>query len=149
MAPWTMGFSSKLRYKRWDLGFSLRASLGNYVWNDSEAGMSNLATVVEEGLAYVSNRATYELPKAWTTWLYNPSDYFVQNASFLKCDNITLGYSWPGATRHKISGRVYASVSNVFCITNYKGIDPEVGGGVDNNIYPRPIKYQVGVNLNF
>ena len=149
MAPWTMGFSSKLRYKRWDLGFSLRASIGNYVWNDSEAGMSNLATVVEEGLGYVSNRATYELPKAWTTWLYNPSDYFVQNASFLKCDNITLGYSWPGATRHKISGRVYASVSNVFCITKYKGIDPEVGGGVDNNIYPRPIKYQVGINLNF
>ena len=148
-APWTLGFSSKLRYKNWDFGFGLRARLGNYVWNDTEAGMGNLSTVVDESLGYVSNRATYELPKAWTTWLYNPSDYFVQNASFLKCDNITLGYSWPGVTRHKISGRVYASVSNVFCITKYKGIDPEVGGGVDNNIYPRPIKYQVGINLNF
>ena len=148
-APWLFGFTSKLRYKNWDLGFGLRASVGNYVWNDPEAGMSNLATVVEEGLGYVSNRSTNELPKAWTTWLYNPSDYFVQNASFLKCDNITLGYSWPAATRHKIAGRVYASVTNVFCITKYKGVDPEVWGGVDNNIYPRPISYQVGVNLNF
>lgn len=148
-APWMLGFSSKLRYRNWDLGFNLRACLGNYVFNDLEAGMGNLSTVVNESLGYVSNRATYELPKGWTTWLAYPSDYFVQNGSFLKCDNITLGYSWPGATRHKISGRVYGSVSNVFCVTKYKGIDPEVNGGIDNSIYPRPITYQVGVNLNF
>lgn len=81
------------------------------------------------------------------------TDYFVQNASFLKCDNITLGYSfnnlfksgsWKG-----IGGRVYATASNVFTITKYDGIDPEVYNGIDNNLYPRPISFILGVNLNF
>ncbi|MCF0198465.1 MAG: TonB-dependent receptor [Bacteroidaceae bacterium] len=148
VAPWTFGFSSKLRYKQWDLGFGLRASLGNYVFNDVEAGWSNIKTIYDEK-GYLTNRPLYELPKAWQTWDNPISDYFVHNGSFLKCDNITLGYSWPGVTRHKISGRVFASVSNVFCITKYNGIDPEVFGGIDGTLYPRPITYQLGVNLNF
>ncbi len=148
-APWMFGLSSKLRYKNWDLGFNLRASVGNYVYNDTEAGWSNVSTVYDSSLAYLSNRPTYELPKSWKTWDNALSDYFIHNASFLKCDNITLGYSFPSWTRHKISGRIFASVSNVFTVTKYNGLDPEVFGGIDNNMYPRPRTYQVGVSLNF
>ena len=73
----------------------------------------------------------------------------MQNASFLKCDNITLGYSFDDLFGTKLSGRVYATASNVFTITDYKGIDPEVDGGIDNNIYPRPFTGLVGLTLNF
>jgi iron complex outermembrane receptor protein len=77
----------------------------------------------------------------------------VQNGSFLKCDNITLGYSFADLFRagnwRGVSGRVYATASNVFTITKYDGIDPEVFGGIDNNIYPRPISFILGLNLNF
>lgn len=81
------------------------------------------------------------------------SDYWVRNASFLKCDNITLGYSfydlfktgnWAG-----ISGRVYFTCSNVFTITKYDGLDPEIYSGIDNNMYPRPRSFILGLSLNF
>ena len=77
------------------------------------------------------------------------SDYFVQNGSFLKCDNITVGYSFNNAFGTKINGRVYAAASNVFTITKYDGVDPEVFGGIDNNVYPRPFNVLVGLSLNF
>ena len=81
------------------------------------------------------------------------SDYFVRNASFLKCDNITLGYSFAnlfkGGSYNGLTGRVYASATNVFTITKYKGIDPEVYKGIDNNIYPRPFTLLLGLNLSF
>lgn len=155
-APVTMGLSSRLEYKNWDLGFSLRASLGNYVFNDFEADASNLSSnAICQNIsgAFLTNRPTLVLEKNWQTWSWVCSDYFVHNASFLKCDNITLGYSFEnlfkGANYHGISGRVYATASNVFTITNYNGIDPEVYGGIDNSVYPRPISFIVGLNLNF
>jgi iron complex outermembrane receptor protein len=77
------------------------------------------------------------------------TDYFVQNASFLKCDNITLGYSFEKAFGLAVNGRVYGTCSNVFTITNYDGIDPEVQSGIDGGIYPRPISFIVGLSLNF
>ena len=77
------------------------------------------------------------------------SDYFVQNASFMKCDNITLGYSFKKLFGAPISGRAYAAVQNVFTITKYKGLDPEVENGLDNNIYPRPLTTLIGLSLNF
>ena len=151
MAPWTAGLTSKLQYKNWDLGFSLRASFGNYVFNDLEAGASNMATVWSYN--FLANRPVDVMPKNWLTWDNVLSDYFVQNASFLKCDNITLGYSFEnlfqGNRYNGITGRVYATATNVFTITKYKGIDPEVSGGIDNNVYPRPFSVLVGLNLNF
>jgi hypothetical protein len=77
------------------------------------------------------------------------SDYYIQNASFLKCDNITLGYSFDNLFGLKASGRVYATAQNVFTITKYKGLDPEIDGGYDGNIYPRPFVGILGLNLNF
>ena len=152
-APWTFGFSSKLMYKSWDFSFSLRASLGNYVYNDQEAGFSNISKVYDASFNYLTNRPFDVLPKNWQTYDNALSDYFVHNASFLKCDNITLGYSFDELFKtggwHGLSGRVYANVSNVFTITKYKGIDPEVFGGIDNNMYPRPLTVQLGLSLNF
>lgn len=153
-APITMGFSSRIEWKNFDLGFSLRASIGNYVYNHFEQSkrLSVTSSVWCQG-SYLSNRPVNTLGWSSDANSSKLSDYFVQNASFLKMDNITLGYSfadlfksgsWKG-----ISGRVYASCSNVFTITKYKGIDPEVYNGIDNNIYPRPITFLLGLNLNF
>ena len=77
------------------------------------------------------------------------SDYYIQNASFLKCDNITLGYSFSNMFGTKLNGRVYATAQNVFTITKYKGLDPEIDGGYDGNMYPRPFMAIFGLNLNF
>ena len=80
---------------------------------------------------------------------YFSPDYFIQNASFLKCDNITLGYSFDKLFGRSISGRAYLTAQNVFTISDYKGLDPEISGGYDGNIYPRPFVGIVGLSLNF
>ena len=150
MAPWTAGLTSKLMYKDWDFSFSLRGSFGNYVFNDLEAGASNVSkSQIWAPSEYLSNRPKSVLDKNWQTYDNVLSDYFVQNASFVKCDNITLGYSFKGQKATRVSGRVYATVSNVFTITKYDGIDPEVMGGIDNGMYPRPITAMLGLSLNF
>ena len=148
-APWTFGLASRLQWRNVDFSFSLRANIGNYVYNDFEAGSSNISKAGVYTNDYLANRPKNVLGKAWTSWDCVLSDYFVQNASFLKCDNITLGYSFDDLFGTKLSGRVYATASNVFTITDYKGIDPEVDGGIDNNIYPRPFTGLVGLTLNF
>ena len=150
-----MGFASKLTYKNWDLGFSLRASINNYAYNAIEAGNSNLGiSNVFNGNAW-HNVLGMALDKNWTASESRDalSDYYIQNASFLKCDNITLGYSFSNlikTAKYKgINGRIYATAQNVFTITKYKGLDPEISGGYDGNIYPRPLMFILGVNLNF
>lgn len=150
-APWTFGVASRLQWRNVDFSFSLRANLGNYVFNDVEAGQSNISTAALYTLEYLSNRPKYAMAKNFGSWDKTTvlSDYFVQNASFLKCDNITVGYSFNELFGSKLSGRVYATVSNVFTITKYNGVDPEVDGGIDNNIYPRPFSGIVGLSLNF
>lgn len=148
-APWNFGLSSRLQWRNVDFSFSLRANVGNYVFNDFEAGASNVSKAGVYTNEYIANRPKNVLGKAWQTWNCVLSDYFVQNASFLKCDNITLGYSFSDLFGSRLSGRVYATASNVFTITDYKGIDPEVDGGIDNNIYPRPFTGLVGLTLNF
>jgi len=157
MAPVTMGLSSRLEYKSWDLGFTLRASLGNYVFNNMMSGNVNMsaAELYSGGNNFYGNRPVAALDYNWQTYDLEAklSDHWVQNGSFLKCDNITLGYSFDSLFKcgnyKGIGGRIYATASNVFCITKYDGIDPEVFGGIDNNLYPRPISFILGLNLNF
>ena len=157
MAPVTMGLSSRLEYKSWDFGFTLRASIGNYVFNNLMSGNVNMsaAELYSGGNNFYGNRPVAALDYNWQTYDLEAklSDHWVQNGSFLKCDNITLGYSFDklfkGGNYKGIAGRIYATASNVFCITKYKGIDPEVFGGIDNNLYPRPISFILGLNLNF
>ena len=147
-----MGFTSKIVWKKWDFSFSLRASLNNYMYNSIEA---NDRANVSASYVYSNNSwhnvVKYQLDKNWQYIdnISSQSDYFIQNASFLKCDNITLGYSFDKIGKFNINGRVYATAQNVFTITNYKGIDPEVSGGYDSAIYPRPFTGILGVSLNF
>lgn len=155
-APVTMGFASRFEYRNWDLGFALRASLGNYVYNDAFASVANMSnSELFSKSKYLVNRPTDVLADNWQTTETKSiqTDYWVRNASFLKMDNVTLGYSFSNlmkqGTWNGISGRVYGTVNNVFCLTKYKGLDPEVFNGIDNNLYPRPISFILGLNLNF
>lgn len=146
-----LGFSSKFLYKQWDLSFSLRASLGNYVYNDVLANRANVgASGMWSSSGFFSNRPQDAIDLGFNgTGEYYMSDYFVQNASFLRCDNITLGYSFNSLFGVKISGRVYGTAQNVFVLTKYTGLDPEIKDGIDKDIYPRPFVGIVGINLNF
>ena len=146
-----MGLSSKLQYKQWDLGFSMRASLGNYLFNSAASGSSNVGAGSVYTNGNLSNQRVTAVERGFTNVSQQQyaSDYFVENASFLKMDNITLGYSFDKLFGAPINGRVYATVQNVFTITKYTGIDPEVADGVDGDIYPRPFTTILGVSLNF
>ena len=147
-APYTAGFSSRVQYKAWDFGFGLRASFDNYVYWDKGAGFSNIAKRYDDSFNYLQNVIPQAVSNGWTTYDKVVTDYYVRNASFLKCDNITLGYSFKSFDDF-LNARVYVSATNVFTITKYDGIDPEVSGGIDGGIYPRPFTFLVGVNFNF
>ena len=152
-APYTAGLSSRLQYKNVDFGFGLRASFDNYNYWDKRASYNNTEKRFDSSFGYLQNTMPEAMKVGWVTYDHALSDYFVRNASFLKCDNITLGYSFTnlfkGGSYNGLNGRVYASATNVFTITKYKGIDPEVFQGIDNNIYPRPFTLLLGLNLNF
>ncbi|WP_288357932.1 TonB-dependent receptor [uncultured Bacteroides sp.] len=152
-----MGLTTKFLYKNWDLSMSFRASLGNYVYYDF---LSNRAVVSQSGL-YTNSTLHNTTPEAVALGFTGVgagndnylSDYFVRNASFLKCSNITLGYSFPALFKvgghETCSGRAFVTAQNPFIISKYKGIDPEVSSGIDSNPYPRPFSIQIGLNLNF
>ena len=156
MAPLTMGLSSRLEYKSWDLGMSMRASFDNYVYNNVEQSYSNNSkSSVWTSSNYMANRMPVTLDRNYQTDELSAklTDYYVQNASYLKLDNITLGYSFQHLLKtgnyKGLGGRAYFTVNNVACITKYKGLDPECPSGVDSNMYPRPISFILGLNLNF
>ena len=149
----TMGFTSKFLYKNWDLSFSLRASLGNYVYYDY------LADKIRSGGTYLYtngyHNVSYESVAYGFTGQtdYYMSDMFVKNGSFLRCDNITLGYSFEhlfkGSNYSGVDGRIYFTCQNPFIITGYDGMDPECSSGIDSNPYPRAMSFQLGLSLQF
>ena len=147
----TMGLASKIVYKNFDLGFSLRASIGNYVYNDVAATNANVGeSAIWSTSGFFSNRPKYELETNFVGKTnYYLSDYYVQNASFVRVDNITAGYSFNKIVKGISGARVYATVQNPFVFTKYSGLDPEIFEGIDNNIYPRPMIIIVGLSLNF
>lgn len=147
------GISSRFNYKQWALGFNGHASFGNYIYN-------YVAASEYKASAYESNTYTNimkrTLENGFTTQqLY--SDYFLENGSFFRMDNITLGYTFPKLGRTKGSLTVSAAVQNVFVITSYSGLDPETFfrsdavpyQGIDRNLYPRPRTFMLGLNFNF
>ena len=178
-APVTMGLQTKFQFYGFDLGITMRANIGNYVYNDVLA--SNLQWVEADKVfqnqnggyhsvlksafncyygdnmrsddirTYVWNKETqaYEVGVDKGALVKNSnwyaSDFFVEKASFLRIDNITLGYSF----NKTVQGRAYITVSNPCVFSAYKGLDPEVGGGIDNNIYPRSMTTVMGVSLQF
>ena len=145
-----MGLTSQLSYKNWDLSFALRASIGNYAYNNVQSNREAWdGSQMYDQTGFLKNRLTSAWKTNFKTGQYR-SSYYVQNASFVRMDNISLGYTFNKLFNDKQSARVYVTVQNPFVITKYDGLDPEISGsGVDNNIYPRPRVFMLGLNLNF
>ena len=141
-----LGFSSRFTYKNWDLGFTMRASFGNYVYNNQASQFGNLSGIKANN--YLQNIHTSYLDTQFDTPQYF-SDYYVENGSFLRMDNINIGYNFPSFINENSKLRVFGSVQNAFLITNYSGLDPEVFNGIDNNLYQRPRVYSIGLNFQF
>ncbi|WP_294631008.1 TonB-dependent receptor [uncultured Bacteroides sp.] len=149
MAKVFMGLSSEFTYRNWDLGFNLRANLGNYVFNSLASGNSTTNNYSGKGFLVNYYKAIYDTGFTQiNSTEQGASDYFLENASFLKMDNITLGYSFNKLFANRLSGRISASVQNVFTITKYSGLDPETSA-VDGSMWPRPRIFSLGINLNF
>jgi len=149
----TMGLSTKVVYKNFDFGTSIRASIGNYVYNSVAAERLNVGTNgVWSPLGFFENKVMSAFDTNFTgqsgiTYL---SDYYVQNASFVRIDNITAGYTFGKLFNGVISGgRISATVQNPLVLTGYKGLDPEVFSGIDGSLYPKPIMTVIGLSLNF
>ena len=141
-----MGLSTSLRYKQLTLGMSFRANIDNYVYNGM--GMSTGAwETVSYNNSQLNNLNASFLKTGFKTRQYL-SDYYVENASFLKLDNLSLSYN-VGKINKWASLTVSAMVQNVFTITGYSGTDPEVPNGMDNSFYPRPRTYSVSLGLQF
>ncbi len=135
-----IGLNTELSYQKWTLSASLRSSLGNYVYNNVQSEAEMKADMWTNN--FIANRIA-SAPYTNFAQAQYKSDYYVQNASFLKLDRVTLAYNicdW---------ARVHFTAQNIFTITNYKGVDPEVAGGIDNNMYPRSRNFLVGASFNF
>ena len=135
-----IGFNTELSYKKWTLSASLRSSLGNYVYNNVASDAEMLADLWTNN--FIANRVTTAPFSNFSQAQYK-SDYYVQNASFLKLDKVTLAYNLTDWCRLNFTAQ------NIFTITNYEGVDPEVAGGIDNNMYPRSRNFILGASFNF
>ena len=146
------GVNFKVSYKNWDFGFNGHGSVGNYVYNSFFTSNSSARIDTRGGM---SNFATTVLRTDWVgktnTTPQNTSDLFLENASFFRLDDINLGYTFGKLGNTDLKLRVAAGVQNVFVLTKYTGVDPEVSNlsGVDGTIWPRPRTYSVRLNLNF
>ncbi|WP_162053177.1 SusC/RagA family TonB-linked outer membrane protein [Pontibacter pamirensis] len=142
-----LGFTSQLNYKNWNLGFVFRGSIGNYVYNNINAN-TFYNNVDWPGYLLTIPRSILETNFVSEDAERLFSNYFVENASFLRLDNINLGYNFGRVFNDKANLRVSATGQNLFIITNYSGLDPEVAGGIDNSFYPRPRIFSLGVNVD-
>ncbi len=143
---YVLGFSTQYSYKNWSLAAVLRANIGNYVYNQLATGATQANMF--NTLGYLANTLT-EVQKSGFAYGQQYSDYFIQNASFLKMDNLSLTYDFGRVMNKKANIRVSAICQNVFTVTKYTGIDPEIGNGIDNSLYPRPRVFALNVNLQF
>ncbi len=144
---WTFGFNTSLSYKQWTLAASAHSSVGNFVYNNIASNGERLDDLWTNG--FVNNR----YHSAQTQNLRGDAQYFsdmyVQNASFLKIDNVTLSRNFQFGKENMYNLNVFATVQNLATISKYEGIDPEIFNGIDNNMYPRPRTYILGVKFNF
>lgn len=144
---YVIGINSSLKYGLFDFSFSGRANIGNYVYNNNNSNRALYQNLYNQS-GYLSNipktisETEFQTAQYW-------SDIYLENASFFRMDNISLGYSLDKLFDDAISGRVAFTVQNAFVISKYSGLDPEVASGIDNSIYPRPRTYLFGFNLDF
>ena len=157
---WTFGLNTSFNWKNWTLAVSAHANLGNYVYNNNKAQLSLMSDL------WTNNFTANRIANVLTEPFHNKeniyfSDYFIENGSFLKVDNVTLGYNFKdlfAGIYHRgfdpifnkgVDGSIFFTVQNLLTVTRYSGIDPEVFGGIDSNLYPRPRNFIVGLKLNF
>ena len=128
----------------------MRANVGNYIFNNVQSNTGTTNSIFSQN-GFLGNAYSDVLTNgiSGTKAGYSLSDYYIQNASFLRMDNINIGYNFGQVFSNKATLRLNANVQNVFVISNYKGLDPEISGGVDNNFYPRPRTFVIGASLDF
>lgn len=146
------GLSSKFIYKDFDFSFSMRSSIGNYMFNDVAARSHDMSdTGIWSTSGFFANKPRSAMETNFNQNKTNAhlSDYYVQDASFLRMDNITAGYSFKDILGVISEARIYATVQNPFVITAYSGLDPEKFDGIDRDLYPRPMVSLIGVSLKF
>ncbi len=148
-----LGLNSNVSYDKWSLNFVMRGNLGNYVYNNVSSGNG-----VYRNITYPNFLVNLTSSVSETNFANNQffSDYYVENASFLRMETINLGYNFGRLFNDKVDLRLSANVQNAFVITKYSGLDPEViavgttpSSGIDNNFYPRPRIFTFGVNVGF
>ena len=146
----TMGFMTNYNYKKWDFSMAWRTSLGNYIFDNVNASRSFLSQSISDNNVNAINNTTVDFSNTLFTQKRAESDYYVKNASWLKLDNVTIGYLIESPFNVESSSlRLYSGVQNVLTISKYKGMDPEVFGGIDSTIYPRARMFLLGLNYNF
>ncbi len=141
------GFSTGVTYREWSLSTVLRANLGNYVYDNISSNFATRTNVVNPN--NIINNAPVDV---LNTRFVNPqfmSDYYVHNASFLRMDNVALNYNVGSILNNRANLSLSATVQNVFVISRYHGVDPEIQSGIDNRFYPRPRTFVLGLNLGF
>ncbi len=146
----TLSWNNNFQWKNWDLGFTLRANIGNYVYN--QLGYDGCRVYTVAAAQYQLGNLLADRPlftNSATGEFLKRSSYFVENASFLRCDNITLGYTFRDLLQEKLTLRIFAAVQNPFVITKFTGLDPEEFGGIQSNPYPRPITTTLGIVATF
>lgn len=145
-----LGAYSNVTWKRWSGGFVLRANIGNYMYNNRFSNTGVMRNLIDP-LGYIANGSRNVLETDFTGNgdKYFLSDYYMENASFLRMDNIYIGFDAGDFVRKNTNLRISANVQNVFTVTKYRGLDPEVSGGIDNNFYPRPRIFALVLNLDF
>jgi iron complex outermembrane receptor protein len=147
-ADFFFGITARLNYKAWEFSFAGRANFGNYVYNNVASENGVYERLYRPEGPYLSNIARY----VYDTDFQSPeylSDHYIEDASFFRMDNIKLSYTFDNLLNDNLRLGISATINNAFVITKYQGLDPEIFSGIDNNIYPRPRAYVLGINLHF
>lgn len=143
----TCGFSTSVSFRNWELSTSLRGSFGNYMYNNMNSALATYSNILSPSKSILNAPASV-LESGF--YLNQPlSDYYLENASFVKMDNLSLSYNFGKVFHTNVNIRSTLSVQNVFTLTNYSGLDPEIAGGVDRSFYPRPRTFTLGFNINY
>lgn len=138
------GFNANFRYKKWTAGFSVRGEFGNYVYNNVHSTRGVFQNI--PGSGYMQNLSTNYLETNFQKYQFL-SDYYIEKASFIRMDYISVGYNVGKVFNDKAFLNLGVNVQNVFVVTQYSGLDPEIAGGIDKSIYPRPRIYSLNINL--
>lgn len=142
-----IGLFSNFSYKKWSAGFTLRGEFGQYVYNNVNSSLGNYFNVGSTK-GYLANMTSDYINTVFQVPQYL-SDYYLESASYLRLDNLYVGYNFGNVIANSVGLTATLIVQNAFVVSSYSGIDPEVPGGIDNNFYPRPRTYGLNLNFNF